>query len=121
MNSKPKFHIIAPVLPSLNIDRDIIWYKEKTGFEVIYQEGGYAVLSRENLWIHLQWHAGTNEDPFHGSVIKIFIEGIDIIFQEFIKRGAVTKDKLKYNTPWHTNEFGFFDLNKNAIFFVEDV
>jgi hypothetical protein len=37
MSQKTKFHIIAPVLSSSNIDRDIVWYKEKTGFEVIYQ------------------------------------------------------------------------------------
>ena len=63
----------------------------------------------------------TVEDPIYGSVIKIFVEGIDTIFQEFIDRGTVTKDKLRYNTPWHTNEFGFYDLNNNAIYFVEDV
>jgi len=121
MNQNSKFHIITPVLPSSDIDRDITWYKEKTGFEVTCQEDGYAVLRRENLWIHLQWHTGTAEDPIHGAVIKIFVEGIETIFQEFITRGTVTKDKLRHNTPWHTHEFGFYDLNKNAIFFVEDV
>ena len=79
------------------------------------------MLRRENLWIHLQFHHGNNEDPIHGSVIKIFIEGIDTIFQEFLKRGTVTKDKLRCNTPWHTNEFAFYDLNKNAIYFIEDI
>ncbi len=37
-----------------------------------------------------------------------------------LKRSTVTKDKLRLNTPWKTHEFGFFDLNKNAIFFVQD-
>jgi len=49
MKQKSKFHIIAPVLPSSNIDRDIVWYKEKTGFKAIYQEDGYVVLRREHL------------------------------------------------------------------------
>ena len=121
MNQKSKFHIIAPVLPSSDIDRDILWYKEKIGFNVIYKEEGYAVLRRENLWIHLQWHTGKAEDPIHGSVIKIFVEGIEVIFQELRERGTVTKDKLRYNTPWQTNEFAFYDLNKNAVYFVEDI
>jgi hypothetical protein len=24
------------------------------------------------------------------------------------------------NNPWNTHEFGFFELNKNAIFIMED-
>jgi hypothetical protein len=43
------------------------------------------------------------------------------IFEEFVQRGTVTKDAFKANTPWKTNEFGFFDLNKNAIFIMEDI
>jgi hypothetical protein len=27
---------------------------------------------------------------------------------------------LKINTPWKTNEFGFYDLNNNSIFIMED-
>jgi hypothetical protein len=27
---------------------------------------------------------------------------------------------MVWNTPWKTNEFGFYDLNNNAIFIVED-
>ena len=64
MNQESKFHSIVPVLSSSDIDRDIAWYKEKTGFEVIYQEEGYAVLCRENLWIHLQWHTVLLKIPF---------------------------------------------------------
>lgn len=121
MSKKTKFHLVAPVLSSSDIDMDIIWYKEKIGKEVIYREDWYAVLRWENLWIHLQWHIGIDEDPIHSSVIKIYVEGIDSIFQEFIKRGTDTKEKLKYNTPWQTNEFAFYDLNKNAIYFNEHV
>ena len=32
---------------------------------------------------------------------------------------TVTENKLRLKTDWGTNEFGFYDLNKNAIFIVE--
>ena len=31
------------------------------------------------------------------------------------------KDKLILATAWETNEFSFFDLNSNALFFTEDL
>ncbi|WOD42701.1 glyoxalase/bleomycin resistance/extradiol dioxygenase family protein [Hwangdonia lutea] len=113
---------IVPVLPSQNIDRDVAWYKDHVGFELVHKDSMYAVLKRDKLYMHLQWHADTDDDPFlGGSVIKIFVKSIKPFFEEFVKRGTVNQDKLRLKTDWNTNDFGFYDLNKNAIFFVEDV
>ena len=112
---------ITPVLPSLDIKKDIEWHQKYTGFECVFADAMYAGLKRENLFIHLQWHADTDDDPLlGGSVIKIFVKNINPIFEEMVKRGTVPKTKLRMNTPWKTHEFGFYDLNNNAIFFVED-
>jgi hypothetical protein len=113
---------IHPVLPTSNLQRDIAWYQQHTGFTCISSDSKYAVLQKENLYIHLQWHANTNEDPLiGGSVIKIFVDTIQPFFEEFVARKTITKEKLQLKTPWNTNEFGFYDLNNNAIFFVESL
>ncbi|WP_394974267.1 glyoxalase/bleomycin resistance/extradiol dioxygenase family protein [uncultured Croceitalea sp.] len=118
---KSEFLRIIPVLPSQDIKRDILWHKKYTGFELVFGDKMYAGLKREQLYIHLQWHADTKEDPLlGGSVIRIFVKNIKLIFKEFIERGIVKEDKLHLNTPWGTHEFGFYDLNNNAIFLVED-
>ena len=110
-----------PVLPSSDIVRDIEWYAKFAGFEKIFGDDMYVGLRRDHLEIHLQWHADTEEDPLlGGSVIKIFVEDISPVFEEFEKRGTVSSEKLRRNTPWGTHEFGFYDPNKNAIFFVQD-
>ncbi len=117
-----EFLNIIPVLPSANITRDIGWYKEKAGFEEYFSDNMYGALFRDNLTIHLQWHADTKNDPLlGGSVIRINVKNIKPLFDEFLKRGTITKDSFKSNTPWKTNEFGFFDLNKNAIFIMENI
>lgn len=121
MNSNLKLHTIVPVLSSSDIDRDIDWYNRYVNFKCIYKEEGYAVLNRDNIWIHLQFHYGTKEDPIFGSVVKIFVENIHDIFSEMKNTGIITKDKLRLNTPWKTHEFAFFDLNKNAVYFVQDI
>lgn len=113
---------IEPVLPSQNIERDLIWYEKHTGFQRKFGDHMYVGIERDGVYIHLQWHADTEEDPLlGGSVIKLFVKDIQPIFQEFVKRGTISEEKLRKNTPWGTHEFGFYDLNKNAIFVVQDV
>lgn len=122
MTSKTTFQAMIPVLPTANMERDIHWYQEKLGFQLVFGNKMYAGMKRDHLQLHLQWHADTVDDPLlGGSVIKIFVENIMPLFEELMERGTVTKDKLQLNTPWGTNEFGFYDLNQNAIFFVEDI
>ncbi len=113
---------IIPVLPSADIARDIAWYKEKAGFETKFSDNMYAVLCRDNIYIHLQWHADTENDPLlGGSVIRIDVKNLKPLFDEFVDRGTIIQDALKTNTSWNTNEFGFYDLNKNAIFIMEGI
>lgn len=122
MHKENEFLGISPVLPSQDIDRDVAWYEQFVGFHLCQKDSMYAVLRRENQFIHLQWHADTIDDPLlGGSVIKIFVKNIEPLFAEFVKRGTVSPEKLRLNTDWKTNEFGFYDLNNNAIFFVEDL
>lgn len=91
---------IHPVLPSQNIERDIKWYKKQTGFEAIFFDKMYAVLKRENIFFHLQWHANNKNNPLlGGSVIKIFVQDIQPIFKELVTKKTITKDKLMLNTP----------------------
>jgi len=117
-----EFLEISPVLPSQNIDRDVEWYEKHVGFKLLQKDEMYAVLRRENLCLHLQWHADNETDPLlGGSVIKIFVKNIQPVFREFVDRGTVKPEKLILNTAWNTHEFGFYDLNKNAIFIVEDI
>lgn len=111
-----------PVLPTTDIARDTAWYKDKLGLETHFADNMYAVLYRDNLCLHLQWHADTESDPLlGGSVVRILVKDIQPLFEELLERGTVTRDQFKANTPWETNEFGFFDLNKNAIFILEDI
>ena len=111
---------IVPVLPSADIERDIAWYEAQTGFQAFFKDPLYAGLRRDNLHLHLQWHADTEDDPLlGGSVIRVFVRDIQPLFDEFVARGTVQPDAFRANTPWHTHEFGFYDLNRNAIFIVE--
>lgn len=116
MKAEIQFIQTVPVFPSSDINRDIKWHEKHTGFSLNFSDSMYASLSRNNTAIHLQWHADTEPDPLlGGSVVKIFVKNLEPLFEEFVQRGTVDQDKLHTNTPWGTNEFGFLDLNNNAI------
>ena len=119
---KTEFLATVPVLPSQNIARDLEWYEKNLGFKKIFGDEMYVGIHLENVWLHLQWHADTEDDPLlGGSVARIFVNNIEPYFNSLVAKGVLTKDKLRKNTSWGTHEFGLYDLNKNAIFFVEDV
>ncbi|MDN3205323.1 glyoxalase/bleomycin resistance/extradiol dioxygenase family protein [Algoriphagus sediminis] len=112
----------VPVLPSQDIERDINWYGETLGFKKSFGDSMYSGLTYKGLEIHLQWHADTEDDPLlGGSVVRIFVKNIEPYFLKLLEKKVVKKDKLRRNTPWGTHEFGLYDLNNNAIFFVEDI
>ncbi|WP_420386389.1 glyoxalase/bleomycin resistance/extradiol dioxygenase family protein [Roseivirga sp.] len=121
MHADPNIKGIEPVLPTTDIKRDLEWYEKYTGFVRAFGDDMYAGMVRDQLCIHLQWHADTPDDPLlGGSVIKIFVHDIMPWLNEFVERGTIKPEKLRKNTPWGTHEFGFYDLNKNAIFIVQD-
>ena len=109
----------VPVLPSSDIDKDIKFYVDGLGFEQVFADKLYALLRRQNLELHLQWHADTPEDPLlGGSVVRIITNEVDEYYKQVVNRGVIEPNHAPKETPWGTYEFGFFDLNKNQVFIV---
>ncbi len=111
---------IEPVLSSSDVKRDIKWLEEHMGFEYAFGDEMYAGAKREEQYIHVQWHKGDESDPVTPSTIKIFVHDLEPFIEEFVERGTITADQVRRDTPWGTHEFGFYDLNRNAIFIVQD-
>ncbi|MEL6925309.1 MAG: VOC family protein [Bacteroidota bacterium] len=121
MTIKDSWISITPVLPTNDMQRDVEWYASQLGFKKVGGDDMYAILKRDHLFLHLQWHSGTADDPvLGGSVIRIFVKDIEPIYLDILQRGAITEDRLRMDTPWGTHEFGLYDPNNNAIFFVAD-
>lgn len=122
-----KFIRIYPVLSSADVERDIAWWQEKAGFQKFFDDANengeprYAAIGRQGIYLHLQWHAGNESDPLDAAAIRIEVENIKPLFEEFVKQGTVPPDAFREKTAWGTNEFGFYDLNKNAVFFFEEI
>ena len=126
--STTRFKHMNPVLSSADVARDIEWYEQKLGFKNVYDSTdynedpvNYAVLLRQGIYIHLQFQFPEDMAQMPGGSLRIEVENIYPLFEEYVEKGVVPKTKMVRNTPWGTNEFGFFDLNKNGITFYEDI
>lgn len=110
----------VPVLPSADVARDVNFYVKGLGFQEIFSDSLYALLRRQNLELHLQWHADTAEDPLlGGSVVRLITNDVDEYYKIVVDHGIISPNHLPKKTPWGTYEFGFFDLNKNAVFIAK--
>jgi len=115
-----KTDYFVPVLPSADIERDVKFYVDGLGFEKVFADTQYALLRRQNLELHLQWHADTLEDPLlGGSVVRLITTDVDKWFTVVSDRGVIRPNHIPKKTAWGTYEFGFFDLNKNSVFIVK--
>ena len=120
-----KLKYLSPVLSSEDISRDIEWYQEKLGFKNVYDSSAYqkgkvdyAVLGRDNLFIHLQFQF---PNDMTSTDIKFEVENIEALYKELLDTGIITEKNINRKTSWNTSEACFFDLSGNRITFLQDI
>ncbi len=119
------FRNITPVLPATDVAAEIKFF-EQLGFVNVYDslrysdKLDYAVLARDRQAVHIQFQFEEDMPPKNASQqIKIWVNDLDALQKEFEENGMeVTR---RDNTPWGTNEFGFYSPSHNAIIFVKDL
>lgn len=121
----PTLKHITPVLPANDVQAEIEFF-EKLGFTNVYDSLNYsdkldyAVLFREGVGFHIQFQFEEDMPSKNASQqIKIWVEDLDALQNEFEEAGF--EIKRRDNTPWGTNEFGFYSPNYNAVIFVQDL
>lgn len=118
--SKTQFRAGVPVLPSLDIDRAVEFYRDTLGFEIAFlSEEPYGIVVRDDVSIHL-WQCSDPEIPTHCGC-RIVVKGIEELYQEYEPLGVVHPNAPLEETCWGTKEFAIGDGDKNLITFEENV
>ncbi|RNC83158.1 MAG: hypothetical protein ED557_10630 [Balneola sp.] len=119
------FQNITPVLPANDVKAEIKFF-EQLGFVNVYDslrysnKLDYAVLARDQQAIHIQFQFEEDMPSKNAAQqIKIWVADLDALQTEFEEKGL--EIKRRDNTPWGTNEFGFYSPAHNAIIFVQDL
>ncbi len=119
-----RFNAVHPVVDVRDVRKSAQWYVDSLGFDLLFIDDGepnYAVLGRDGVEIHLQWHSGEEWEIMSGSVYRFLLDEPDSFFAECRTRGVeLPHGKSVEDTTWGTREFGLYDPDGNALFFYRD-
>ena len=113
MGIESTFTRAAPVLAALDIEKTVLFYEEKLGFErILVTNDTYGIVRRGAVHIHF-WHCHDKYIADNTSCY-IYVEGIDLLFQEYQATGVPIAGALE-SKPWGVREFAILDLNGNLL------
>lgn len=119
-----RFEAVNPVLPVKNVTTAIQFYTGRLGFCLDFQDSKddprYAAVSRDGVELHLQWHDASEWDRIERPMLRLKIDDVDALFEEYRQRGFLESRVAIRDTPWYTREFAFFDPDMNGLTFYRD-
>lgn len=123
-----------PAMPVKDVEQSAAFYRDKLGFTLAHHNGGFAILRRDAVEIHL-WSAsdeGWRERGPSSPVVsgaesfiagtascRVGVEGIDELHGDLQPLGILHPNAQLRDTPWGTREFSVVDPDNNAIAFFE--
>jgi catechol 2,3-dioxygenase-like lactoylglutathione lyase family enzyme len=106
-----------PVLLSLDIPATVAFYTTKLGFTCPYQDSGFAILQRDNVYLHF---TGCDEQHLiDWSSCRVEVQGVDALYEECASQGIVHPNSGLEDTDYGTREFGMIDIHGVLITFFE--
>lgn len=92
------------------------------GFRIMYNDGGFAIISRDGVDMHINYYPDSN--PSH-SVLWIEVSNIDELYQQCLKLEALQKEEAVCSEveakTWGFKEFHIRDPFRNLIIFAERI
>ena len=113
---------ITPVLAVQDMLVSLEFYVQKLGFDLVFvneeRKPLYAVLRRNNVAIHLQWHdAEYWLQAKNKPRLRIQVQAIEDLFEEYRLKGVFHNHTALEEKPWGTVEFSFYDPSQNVLIF----
>ena len=130
-----KLSLAIPALPVRAIASGTEFYREKLGFAVVHQEGGFAIVKRDCVEIHLweasdeSWRSRAGAPPVTSGAesflsgtasCRIAMTGIEELYSELLPLGIVHRNAPLKTQPWGCRDFAVTDVDGNLVTFFED-
>ncbi len=126
----PALLALHPVLMCRDVDESILFFT-RLGFALTFKDSPsaptYAVLGRDRVQLHLQWHADVDAFPHQDRPVYRFL--VDDVVALHRELAATAGDLLASPTetpwsrpavtPWGTREFHLRDPSRNGLQFYQ--
>ncbi len=97
-----QFKIVHPVLPARDLSQAVNYDTEKLGFRLLFQdkedEAKYAGVARDEVELHIQWHAAADFAAVEKLVLRFVIDDVDERFEEYRDKGVFHAKTALQNT-----------------------
>ena len=123
--ARAKLKAVNPVLPTKDVRASVAFYVERLGFKLNVQDSPsqprYAVVARDNVELHLQWHDPAEWVAVERPMLRFVVPAIEKLFDEYQSAGVFHEHTALRETPWGTREFAVFDPDQNGLTFYRDL
>lgn len=120
-----KLAAVHPVLASKDVQASIAFYVDRLGFKLLGQDvpanPKYAVIQRDDVQLHLQWANSEEWGPGDRPMYRFMVPAVQDLFDEYQSRGVFHDRTALRDTPWGTQEFAFYDPDRNGLTFYRDL
>jgi uncharacterized glyoxalase superfamily protein PhnB len=124
--TNPTFKMSIPVLPAADAAESLAWWTGVCGFTEVFRDATpptYVGISRGEARLHI---AGMDDKRLARTIgdqtmIRFAVTGIEALYAEFQKTGAVHPNGALQTKPWGTKEFSAIDPNGVCITFSEAI
>ena len=107
---------IAPILPVINFDATIMFYRSKLNFTVI-EQSGYLVVSDDNIEIH--FYKSSDKATFKQSSCFIFVRNIEDMYLRLSALDIIQPSGRLMVNEAGNKEFVVEDNNGHLLRFTE--
>jgi len=111
------------VLAVNNLVTSAAFYKNKLGFQTLWEEGDWHFLIRDDIKIMLG--ECPNDKPAseinsHSYFAYLEVDNIDMLYKEYQSKGVEVLSSIE-NKPWGQREFSIRTIDGHRITFGEEV
>ena len=135
--ARPRLKLLRaiPALPVSNLEASLAWYRDALHFTIGHQEGGFAIVKRDDVELHL-WAATDHRwrlaPPADGASpvcsgaesfiagtasCRIGVDAVDELYAE-LNDQIVHPNAALHDEPW-AREFGVLDPDRNLVTFFQ--
>lgn len=108
---------VVPVVAVKDFETAMAFYKDRLGFDVLFEQGRYGGVRRGDVELHIDGASGRGVGT---ATVRIHVEGVDVLFAEMDEKDVVDPDEPLNTKAWGFRQFSVLDCCGSRITFIQE-